>query len=424
MLPKKRPVMRRLLFGFAVYAVLMAAYVWYTSPNNVPAAYEGTAADPATFFTPAQLADSEWLNAGRYWLFFISGPWEWLIYFMLLSCGFARRWRESLEGRGLPVYIRFPIFVFLIDAVAFLLYLPVRVAGFVLSRSYGISTQPAAGWVRDKLVAFGIGYATMLAVSAVAFWIISRGGRWWLKLWLLSVPFTLFMMYIQPVVIDPIYNDYYRLKDPVLEAKILDLAAKADIPADRVYETDMSAKTNALNAYVNGIGPTLRIVLWDTTIRALDEHELLQVMAHEMGHYVMHHLEWSALGAVGSSFVLLGAGGFLYVRLVRRHGEKWGIRSPSDMAALPLILLLLSVVSFASLPVSNMVSRAAESSADAYALELIGNAEGSVSMNQKLAVASLGDVNPPLLVRLFRDTHPSDLQRIVRAWAFEKERQP
>src|SRR5690606_27504033 len=111
-----------------------------------------------------------------------------------------------------------------------------------------------------------IGYLTLLAVSAVAFWVISRGGRWGLKLWLMSIPFTLFMMYIQPVVIDPLYNDYYRLKDPVLERKILDLAQRADIPADRVYEVDMSEKTNSLNAYVTGLGSSLRIVLWDTTL--------------------------------------------------------------------------------------------------------------------------------------------------------------
>ncbi|MFC5471781.1 M48 family metallopeptidase [Cohnella suwonensis] len=406
----------------AVYASLMAAYVWYTSPNNVPPAYEGTAADPATFFSPEQLRDSANINAVRNWLFFLSGPWEWLIYFMLLAGGAARSWRDALERTGLPVWVRFPIYALLVNAAAFVLYLPLRVVGYKLSRAYGISTQPALDWLRDKLVAFGIGYATLLAVSGVAFWLISKGGRWWLKLWLLSIPFTAFMMYVQPVVIDPLYNDFKTLSDPKLEARILELAAKADIPAHRVYEVDMSEKTNAMNAYVNGMGSSLRIVLWDTTLKKLTEQEILLVMAHEMGHYVKHHLEWSAAGAAGSSLALLFVGGWIYRFAIRRRGERWGIRSPSDMAALPLAMLVLSVLSFATLPVSNAVSRNAEASADRYAMELIGSAEGSATMNQKMSVAVLADVNPPLFVKWFRDDHPSDLERIKDAERFERER--
>ena len=403
------------------YALVMAAYAWYTSPNQVPAAYTGTPADPATFFTPAQLEDSETLNAIRNWVFFMSGPWEWLIYLFLLSGGLARYWRDALERTKLPIYIRFPIFVLLVEAASFLLYLPLRIIGYSISKTYGISTQPVLGWMRDKLVAFGVSYITVLAVSAVAFWIISRGGRWWLKLWLISVPFIVFMMYIQPVVIDPLYNHYSRLSNPVLEHRILELAAKAGISADRVYEVDMSAKTNTMNAYVSGIGSSLRIVLWDTTLKQLKEQEILVIMAHEMGHYEMHHLEWSAVGAVGSSLVLLTAGGLLFIWLVKRWGASFGIRSVSDMTALPLVLLLLAVFSFVSLPVSNFVSRQAESAADAYGLKLMGSAEGAVSMHQKLAVSSLSDVNPPLLVSWFRSSHPSDMERILAALAFDKQ---
>ncbi|MBP3965382.1 M48 family metallopeptidase [Paenibacillus lignilyticus] len=405
----------------AVYAVLMAVYVWFTSPNNVPAAYVGTAGDPATFFSAEQLKDSAVLNAMRNWIFFISGPWEWLIYLFLLFGGLARYWRDALERRGLPLIVRFPLFVLLVDAASFLLYLPLRVLGYSLSKSYGITTQPVPGWIRDKLVAFGVGYATLLAVSAVAFWILSRKGRWWLKLWLISVPFTVFMMYVQPVVIDPLYNHFTELSDPQLEKRILELAAKADIPADRVYEADMSTKTNAINAYVTGIGSSLRIVLWDTTLKQLTEQEILLIMAHEMGHYVMHHLEWSALGAVGSSLVVIVVGGWVYTWSIRRYGERFGIRSRSDMTALPLLLLIIAVLSFASLPISNFVSRGAESAADAYAMDLLGSADGSVSMQQKTAVITLSDINPPLLVHWFRDTHPSDLERIAAAMKFERE---
>jgi len=405
-----------------VYGAAIALYVWYTSRNEVPEAFRDTPADPSTFFTADELRKSETLNAARNWIFFMSGPWEWLIYAAMLTTGLARSWREKLDRGGYPIYVRFPAYVLLVNGTAYLLYFPLRIAGYSLSKAYGISTQPVVGWLRDKLVAFGIGYLTMLAVSAVAFWVISKGGRWWLKLWLLSVPFTLFMMYVQPVVIDPLYNKFTPLSDPKLEASILELAAKADIPAHRVYEANMSEKTNALNAYVNGIGSSLRIVLWDTTLDRLEKPEILLIMAHEMGHYVKRHLEWSAVGAVGSSFALLAVGSVIYRIAVRNRGYRWGIRSPSDMTALPLILLFLSVLNFVALPVSNAVSRQAESAADRYAMELIGSSEGSVTMNQKMAVASLSDVNPPLLVKWFRDTHPSDMERILDAERFEASR--
>ena len=103
--------------------------------------------------------------------------------------------------------------------------------------------------------------------------------------------------------------------------------------------------------------------------------------------------------------------------------KRWsgfGIRSVSDMTALPLALLLLAVF-WIGLPVSNFVSRQAESAADAYGLKLMGSAEGAVSMHQKLAVSSLSDMDPPLLVSWFRSSHPSDMERILAALAFEKQ---
>ena len=97
-------------------------------------------------------------------------------------------------------------------------------------------------------------------------------------------------MFLQPVVIAPLYNDFYPLKDKELEAQILELASQADIPADHVFEVNMAEKTNALNAYVTGIGANARIVLWDTTLNGLSNEQILFIMAHEMAHYVEKHI--------------------------------------------------------------------------------------------------------------------------------------
>lgn len=414
-----RPI-RRYWIWFAVYAVVMGIYLWLTRLNTVPAAYRGTAADPAVFMTPGEIRTSEVYSAERNWLFFVLSPWEWGIYVILLFGGGARWLQARLEGGGWTRFLRFPLYVILLQAITFAACLPLRFIGYRLSLANGISTQTLPGWLQDKLVEFAVGAIPVALGMAAALWFIRRGGRWWLKLWLLSIPLIAFMMVIQPIFIDPLYNHYSRLSDPELEAKILQLADKAGVPADRVYEVDMSTKSNAYNAYVNGVGPTLRIVLWDTLHR-LDESEILFIVGHEMGHYVLHHLEWSAVGAVGSSLVLLILGSLLLKAMLRRWGGAWGVRSLSDTAAVPVILLLLSVLSFASLPFSNLVSRQAERAADHYGMELAGSSEGIVSMNQKLAQSTFDDVYPPLLVRWFRSTHPSDMERIHDAEVFERQ---
>ncbi|CAG7637499.1 Protease HtpX [Paenibacillus solanacearum] len=419
----QRKFVRLFFIVFAVYAALIALYVCLFPSGGVPSMYRGTAADPATYLSAEQLQHSRTLTAARNWIFFVSYPWEWAVYLVLLLTGLAGRWQERLERNIRPAALRFPLYVLLINLAVFIAFLPLRIASYSLSRSYGLSTQTIGSWLRDKAVSFGVNYLIMMLVAAIAFWFIRRGGRWWVKLWLLSVPFTLFMTYIQPVVIDPLYNEFTRLSDPKLERHILDLAAKADIPADRVYEVDMSQKTNELNAYVNGIGSSLRIVLWDTTLRQLTEPEILLIMAHEMGHYVMHHLEWSTAGAVASSFFLMWIGSWIYGVVQRRWGRSMGIAHTGSMAGFPLVLLILSVLTFVSLPAANAVSRQAEHAADMYAFELIGNSDSAVTMYQKLAVSSLSDANPSLLVKVFRSTHPSIMERIIDAQSYRSGRQ-
>jgi STE24 endopeptidase len=417
--PAASSVISRYWLFLALYAAGISLYLWMTRANTVPGPYVGTAADPATFMNPEELRVSEIYPAIRNGLFFLSYPWEWGIYIILLFGGWARRFQDRLEAWRLPAPIRFVVFVAWVNVLSFAAFMPIRVLGYRLSRHYNISTQGAGSWLRDKLVALGVDTLMLAVITGVAFWIIRRGGRWWLKLWLLSIPFTVFLMYIQPVVIDPLYNTFTRLSNPVLEQHILDLAHQAGVSADRVYEVDMSAKTNALNAYVNGIGPSLRIVLWDTLFR-LEDKEILLIMAHELGHYVKHHLEWSALGAIGTSFVMLWLGSRVLQGIVRKWGSLWGITRMSDLAVLPLILLVVSVFSFVSLPVSNYISRQAEGAADAYAMQLIGSADGAVTMHQKLAKVTYDEVDPPLLVHWFRSSHPTTMERILDAQAFER----
>lgn len=228
-----------------------------------------------------------------------------------------------------------------------------------------------------------------------------------------------FLMFIKPVVIDPLYNDFYSLKDKELEEQILNLAAEADIPAERVYEVNMSEKTNALNAYVTGIGSNLRIVLWDTTLNELEDRETLFVMAHEMGHYVKNHLYFNVLASIALTFFGLYFGAKLFRFVMNRYGTGFSFKSEDDLATLPILLLIFSFLSFAISPVENAVSRHHEKDADLYAIELMEDKQAAIQAFQKLTATGLSEVNPPLLVKWLRYGHPTMLERLIFLETYE-----
>src|SRR5262249_55527058 len=145
-----------------------------------------------------------------------------------------------------------------------------------------------------------------------------------------------------------------------LREKILGLAARAGIEGGRVYQVDMSTKTRALNAYVNGLGETKRIVLWDTLLSRLTEDEVLFGMGHEMAHYVYHHVLIVLGLGFGGLFLFFGLTDRIARALLARRGERWGVTALGDLASLPVILGVLSGIQFFAMPAGAAVSRSME----------------------------------------------------------------
>ena len=222
--------------------------------------------------------------------------------------------------------------------------------------------------------------------------------RWWFYTTILSVPFLFAGMLVKPIWIDPQFNKFRPMKDPALEQKILALAGRAGIEGSRVFEVEKSVDTKAVNAYVTGVFSTKRIVLWDTLLAKLNEKEVLNVMGHEMGHYVLGHVPRSiVLSAVltlvglflvdwcGRRLVLgyidrLGFDQLSVIASVRRFKDRLGFDQLSDIASLPLLLMLLEVAMFVLTPVALAYSRNQEHEADKFALELTqDNHSGALS---------------------------------------------
>ncbi|MGE7023052.1 M48 family metallopeptidase [Solibacillus cecembensis] len=408
---KKWSLLAVLTFG--LYVVAMYFYFFHNQNSEIPVALKGTAADPSTFLTARELVLSEDLSKIRNFLFFIAMPFEWLLYFVILITGISRLFEGLSPSQHKWAIWRNAKYLFLLSLLLFVLQFPLDYFRYVLSKSYGISTQLFSSWMRDNVINFWMSFGMSVIVVTVLYWLIKKSPkRWWLSAWTLTVPFSIFLMFIQPVVIDPIYNDFSPLKDKALETKVLSLAQQADIPSNHVYEVNMSEKTNALNAYVTGIGENSRIVLWDTTLNRLTDEEILFIMAHEMGHYVKKDIYLNI--TVYLLMTLIGLWGIAKIMpwMIRRYGSILKIKQMSSIHSLPLFLLISSFLVFFSSPLSNAVSRYQEARADEYAMELMENPEAAISTFQQLTKVGLGEVNPSVLVKWFRYSHPPMLERI------------
>lgn len=408
------------IIAYILYGLFFYWYLFYFADASLPFEYEGSKADPATFLNARELMLSEEYSKIRNLLFFLSTPFEWLFYLFVLLTGLSGAFKKWAGQTSRFKTIQTAIYAIWLTFFAFVATFPLSYISYSLSKSYNISTQTFPSWMKDELIDFWINFGTMFIIVAVVYWLMKRSAkRWWLYAWLLSVPFTLFVMFLQPVIIDPLYNDFYPLKDKQLETKILELASQANIPAEHVFEVNMAEKTNSLNAYVTGIGPNSRIVLWDTTLNRLNDDEILFIMAHEMAHYVEKHLY---IGIAG--YLLLSLFGlYITARFMNFVVKKWGdalkIPAVNDIRSFPLFLMILSMLMFVSSPFSNLVSRYQESRADQYAIEMTENTEAGIATFQELSRAGLSQVNPPLLVKIFRYGHPTMLERISMIEEYE-----
>lgn len=340
--------------------------------------------------------------------------WNLLIPALFLFTGLSARMRSWAERLGRKWYFTFALYGIAYGLVYFSASLPLNYyAGFVHPHSYDLSNQTLGRWlgiyVKDAAVLIAIG----LAVGWVPFLLARKSPRrWWLYSGLLAVPFLCVMVLIQPVLIDPLFHKFQPLQDKALESKILAQAARAGIEGGRVYEVNMSADTKTLNAYVTGFMGTKRIVLWDNTLKTLNEDELLFILGHEMGHYVLGHI--IKLIAFDSALILL----LYYVvyllagRIIARFKTRFGFNSLSDFAALPLIILLVLIVAVAGRPVPMAFSRHVEHEADRFGLELTHNNHAAATAFVKLRQNDLWISRPGPIVQFWLGSHPSHAERI------------
>ena len=308
-----------------------------------------------------------------------------------------------------------------VSALMLLWRIPVQLTSYLIERDYGFATLGPGLWAWDRALGYLIGLVRIPAVW-LGFLLLERAPRrWWLILWAFSIPWTLVMTVLAPVAFDPAYNRFQALQNPRLEKRLLELAHQAGIPDAKVLVADYSKRTRKVNAYVTGIGPTARMVLWDTTLAAMSEDEIVAIMGHEIGHYVLSHVWWSFVGGVGASFVILWLLSRLYPWATGRFGRRAGIRSPHDLAALPLALLLVWLMIFLQTPLESAFSRYQERQADRYGLELTRMPEATARAFIAFVDRNYSDPDPPPFIVFWFYSHPPLRERVSAALRYAEE---
>jgi STE24 endopeptidase len=250
----------------------------------------------------------------------------------------------------------------------------------------GLATQSWSDWALDVLKSAGIEAAVAAAGGFVAMVLVRRFRRnWWAPAAVVVAAFGVITIWLYPVVIDPVFNDFEKLPPGQVRSDVLELAEEAGVDIGEVYRVDASRRTSAANAYVNGLGHSKRVVLYDNLIAGFPRDEVRLVVAHELGHQkhddLLRGLAWLALVAIA---------------------------------------LAVTLTSLALGAASNVLSRQVESRADAFSLDLTQDPAAFVQFERRIALRNISDPDPPGLLHALFATHPTTLERIGFGEAWEK----
>ena len=364
-----------------------------------------------------------------YTLYFVSYLLGGLFLFLILRLGVAAKFRDIAENASDKKWVQGVVFIPLLLLTIDVLDLPISVYWHSLSLRYEQSIQGWGSWFWDWAKGEIVVMVLAIPVVLVLYALMRRNPRrWWLYAWVPAVLFELVLIIVTPMVIDPLFNKFEPLskEHPDLVASIEKLTKRAGvpIPPERMFLMLASQKTNAINAYVTGLGASKRVVIWDTTIQKTTNDEALFIVGHELGHYVLGHV-WKGF--------LLGAAGLLLALYLLFRGlhwaldhwaRDWKIYGPEDWASLAVMLLLLQVLLFFSSPIISGVSRMEEHAADVYGLEVIhglipNSKEVAAHAFQVLGELDLSDPNPPAFITFWLYSHPPLGDRLVFAHSYD-----
>ena len=399
------PVRLRLPIAVVAALVVAEAAVFLMRPRDL---VEPLDVAPRAYFSAAEIEKAEDFRSGQRWLFAGQAAVELALLALIVARPPARLTapyrRPVLAGAAAAAALSVTITI----AV-----LPLRAVARERARDVGLVTQSWAGYAGDVAKGTAIGAGLAGAGGALLVFGMRRfRRRWWAPGAAVVVAFGVVMTYATPVVLDPLFNKFTPLPAGERRSEVLDLARRAGVEVGEVYEMDASRRTTAANAYVTGLGRTKRVVLYDNLLDDFEPGEVRLVVAHELGHVnhddVRNGLLYLALVAPFGMFA------------VARLGERLAPRdSLGTAAAVPAVVLAVAVLVPAITTISNQLSRGVERRADQFSLDLTREPETFIAFQQRIARKNVSDPDPPAVTQFLLGTHPTTIERIGLARAFE-----
>ena len=301
------------------------------------------------------------------------------------------------------------VFVIIIDIIT----IPLSFyGGFVLEHIFKLSNQKFLGWVKDEIKKFMLSLV-LLVVLVEIMYIFLRNfpNSWWIFVTIIWIFFSIVMAKLAPVLIFPLFYKSVPIENEDIKKELESLSEGTGINIQGVYKINLSKNTKKANAALAGMGSTRRVLLGDTLLDSYSLAEIKSVFAHELGHHVYHHI-WKML-VIGT---ITGGFGFAICHYVlSKMIEILGFQSIHDIAAFPVICIILAALGFILMPIQNAISRRFERESDRYAIEKTNDPEAFISTMDKLAEQNLADRTPNRLVELLLYSHPPISKRIEMA---------
>lgn len=377
--------MKKIIAGYVLYVLLIFSYFYYAYPLE-------------------SFGETRY-GAISHAFFFAMWPLQLLVLYILCKKTKIFEKMETYASEAGKLFL----FVTLLVGLDYFVHLPFRIVWYWITVEEGVRTQDFFSWLSEGWISMGLFWLALFIIVAAARYLIKRfPGSWGFVLWLCAIPVALFVTFIQPIWIDPLFDDFSPLEEGALRQEIESLTEEAGISNADLFMVDKSEKVSTYNAYVTGIFQHARIVLWDTTIHGMAESEILFIVAHEIAHYVYNHVYWGV-----GLYLLLS---LLLLMVLQKLSKKW--KYPFSLSAVANLLMFTVLILMLTQPLSLFVSRQMEMQADRYAMEQTDDLEPALESYRQLAKQSKTDISPALWIRFFRSSHPSIAQRINRV---EKE---
>jgi len=370
---------------------------------------------------PADSPEVRRYNRIQRWLSMADMAIGFALLVVLLVTGWTGKLRDwSYLGARQHYFLAVFLYVLMFAIISKLLSAPFDIVGYRLEHQYNLSNQKVRSWLWDEAKGWLLNLVLCVIMVEIVYGIIRIAPqRWWIIAWAVFIGLFLLMAQLAPVVLMPIFYKFKPLENDELRERLTRLGERAGTRVRGVYEWNLSEKTKKANAALTGLGSTRRIILSDTLLENYSDDEIEAVLAHELGHHVHRHILQSIFTQIGITFF-----GFWLVNQVLRFviAKNWfPVLDPRlyDFANLPLMVLVVTILSFLLMPALNALSRRHERQADRYAWENIPAIAPFITSMQKLADQNLAEREPSKFVEWLFHSHPSIGKRVAaaEAWA-------